>query len=85
MCKKILLYLHNTVCECWLYNLRGHQQLCKEEVLGLYGGSHIPLRVTEDSATGSSPHRSSQMVQFLDLFSIPEATLFANVMEVWTR
>ena len=58
---------------------RGHQQLTKEEVHRIYRGSHVPLRVTEYSTTG---YHGYKMVQFLDLFSIPEATLFANVMEV---
>lgn len=49
--------------------------MSKGEVLGMYGGTHVPLRVTEQS-------HDSKMVQFLDLFSIPEATLFADVMEV---
>jgi HAD superfamily 5'-nucleotidase-like hydrolase len=56
---------------------RGHQQLNKGDVLGMYGGTHIPLRVTDHSWD----RRDSKMVQFLDLFSIPEATLFADVME----
>ena len=46
----------------------------------MYGGTHVPLRVTDDS----SGRHDSEMVQFLDLFSIPEATLFADVMEVRT-
>lgn len=58
--------------------LRGHQQVSKSEVLEMYGGSHVPLRVTEPPFR----HHDSKMVQFLDLFSIPEATLFADVMEV---
>ena len=52
--------------------------MSKSEVLEMYGGSHIPLRVTEQSFS----HHDCDMVQFLDLFSIPEATLFADVMEV---
>ena len=62
----------------YVCNYRGHQQLSKDEVQEMYGGTHIPLRVTDHSWD----RRDSKMVQFLDLFSIPEATLFADVMEV---
>ena len=48
-------------------------------MLETYGGSHVPLRVTDDLITR---YRDCKMIQFLDLFSIPEATLFADVMEV---
>ena len=64
---RIIVYLH-----------RGHQPVSKGEVLEMYGGTHVPMRITEPSPS----YQDWQMVQFLDLFSIPEATLFADVMEV---
>ena len=57
---------------------RGHKPVSKEEVLELYGGTHIPMHIMEHSPS----FQNWKMVQFLDLFSIPEATLFADVMEV---
>ena len=55
-----------------------------EEVIKLYGGTHIPLNIMDDHLhrTGLEGKSPSNMTQFLDLFANPEATLFADISEV---
>ena len=43
-----------------------------------YGGTHVPMHVMDSVPSGSK----WKLTQFLDNFSIPEATLFADVLEV---
>ena len=55
-----------------------------EEVIKLYGGTHIPLNIMDDHLhrTGLEWKSPSNMTQFLDTFSKPEATLFADISDV---
>ena len=55
--------------------------MCAEEVVELYNGTHIPAHVLDQTPGTGDTH----MTQFLDLFSIPEATLFADISEVGRR
>lgn len=48
------------------------------EVFGLYGGLHVPMRVLDSLSTSSK----WRLTQFLDMFSLPEATLYADVSQV---
>lgn len=57
---------------------RGHSAVEPEEVYKHYGGTHVPMHVMDSSPSGSK----WKLTQFLDNFSIPEATLFADVLEV---
>ena len=49
-----------------------------DEVAEHYGGTHVPMHVTDNLPTGSE----WKLTQFLDLFSMPEATLLADIVEV---
>ena len=57
---------------------RGHSLVAPEEVQKHYGGTHVPMHVMDSAPSGSK----WKLTQFLDNFSIPEATLFADVLEV---
>ena len=57
---------------------RGRSPVKPEEVMWYYGGTHVPMHVMESAPSGSK----WKLTQFLDNFSIPEATLFADVLEV---
>lgn len=48
------------------------------EVVELYGGLHVPVRVMDNLVTSSK----WKLTQFLDMFSLPEATLYADVSQV---
>lgn len=48
------------------------------ELLGLYGGFHVPMHVMDNLLTSSK----WKLSQYLDMFSLPEATLYADVSEV---
>ena len=50
-----------------------------EEVFKLYGGTHIPAHFLEATSVDG---RNTRLKQFIDLFSIPEATLLADTSEV---
>ncbi|XP_064394652.1 5'-nucleotidase domain-containing protein 2-like [Halichondria panicea] len=56
---------------------RGHEPVSTEEVVAAYGGTHVPMTVM-DSLSRSSTWK---LTQFLDLFSIPETALFADLMQ----
>ncbi len=57
---------------------RGHSKVSVEEVCELYGGLHVPMHVMDRHSTTSR----WKLTQFLDMFSLPEATLFADVIQV---
>ena len=62
---------------------RGHSLVDSKVVVDLYGGTHIPLHIMDDhhhrtTAKGSS----TNLIQFLDSFSLPEMALFTDVSEV---
>ena len=59
---------------------RGHSLVNPEEVFRHYGGTHVPMHVMDRAPSGSR----WKLIQFLDNFSIPEATLFADVLQVHT-
>ncbi len=50
----------------------------QSEVLSLYGGLHVPMHVMDNLLTTSK----WKLTQFLDMFSLPEATLYADVSQV---
>ena len=52
--------------------------MSSDEVIERYGGIHVPMHVLDNLPTTSN----WKLTQFLDLFSIPEATLFADISEV---
>ena len=54
--------------------------MSSEEVFELYGGLHVPMHVMDNLLTSSK----WKLTQFLDLFSLPEATLYADVSQVFT-
>lgn len=56
---------------------RGHAPVSPDEVAEHYGGTHVPMHVTDNLPTGSE----WKLTQFLDLFSMPEATLLADIVE----
>ena len=62
----------------------GRTLVPNEEVIELYGGTHVPLYIMDDHLhrSGLEGKFSSNMTQFLDRFSNPEATLFADISEV---
>ena len=55
-----------------------------EEVIKLYGGTHIPLNIMDDHLhkTGLEEKSPNNMTQFLDTFAKSEAALFADISEV---
>lgn len=57
---------------------RGHTPVSTEEVLKLYGGTHIPAHFLESATTVG---RHARFKHFIDLFSIPEVTLLADASE----
>lgn len=56
---------------------RGHYDVKVEELFELYGGLHVPMHVMDNLPTTSK----WKLTHFLDMFSIPEATLFADVSQ----
>ena len=58
--------------------VRGHTVVSPTQVLELYGGLHVPMRVMDRLSTTSK----WKFTQFLDMFSLPEATLYADVSQV---
>ena len=60
-------------------NDRGHTPVSTEEVFKLYGGTHIPAHFLNPTAADG---RNIRLKQFIDMFSIPEATLLADTSEV---
>ena len=59
---------------------RGLQKLTDEEVLQLMGSRHIPKQVMEQSYVGGESLR-----QLMDIFSMPEMMLLANVVEYFDQ
>ena len=57
---------------------RGHSEVDLSEVFSLYGGLHVPMHVTDNLLTSSK----WKLTQFLDMFSLPEATLYADLSQV---
>jgi len=57
---------------------RGHSHVSAEEIMEHYGGTHIPMHVMDRLPSSMN----WKLTQFLDLFSIPEATLLADISEV---
>lgn len=60
---------------------RGHFPVSADEVLEHYGGTHVPMHVMDRLPSSGN----WKLTQFLDLFSIPEATLLADVLQVRRR
>lgn len=56
---------------------RGHSPVSADTVLEHYRGTHVPMHVTDQLPTSSH----WRLTQFLDLFSIPDCTLYANIIE----
>ena len=50
-----------------------------EELAELYGGLHVPMSVMDRRASTDRWN----LTQFLDMFSLPGATLFADISQVW--
>ena len=63
---------------------RGRTPVPSDEVVHMYGGIHVPLNIMDDHMhrMGLEGTSSSNMIQFLDWFSIPEVNLFADVSQV---
>lgn len=65
---------------CYVLWFRGHSAVSGREVLNLYGSLHVPMRDLDNVPTTSK----WKLTQFLDMFSIPEATLYADVSQVYS-
>ena len=61
---------------------RGHNPLSNPEVTSIYGGTHVPLNIMDDSHHRSGLDRNPDLVQFLDTFSLAEIALFADISNV---
>ena len=62
----------------YLVVFRGHSAVDVSEVFELYGGLHVPMHVMDNLLTSSK----WKLTQFLDMFSLPEAALYADVSQV---
>jgi len=62
----------------FFFLFRGHSCVGVEELAELYGGLHVPMSVMDRR---SSTDRWN-LTQLLDMFSLPEATLFADISQV---
>ena len=61
---------------------RGHEPLSNSEVTEIYGGTHVPLNIMDDSHHRSGMEKNPDLVQFLDTFSLAEISLFADISNV---
>ena len=62
---------------------RGYRLVDPQVVVESYGGTHIPLHIMDDHHHRTTAEGSStNLVQFLDSFSLPEVALFVDVSEV---
>ncbi|XP_003383248.1 PREDICTED: 5'-nucleotidase domain-containing protein 3-like [Amphimedon queenslandica] len=61
---------------------RGHRLVDPQVVIDSYGGTHIPLHIMDDHHHRTTAEGSStNLVQFLDSFSLPEVALFVDISE----
>jgi HAD superfamily 5'-nucleotidase-like hydrolase len=58
---------------------RGHRKVSDDEVVEMYGGTHIPLHIMNDFYGHAQGEGSLQ--HYLDMFSQPEVTLLADIIE----
>ena len=63
---------------------RGRQPLTDQEVNQLYSRRQLSVASLEPNLS-PSPHRNTKMVQLVDIFSKPEMSLMASVMEHFMR
>ena len=74
-------YLHRDLIDM---HSRGKEKLSDEEVIALYTRRHLPVNYLEATNLNTKPGTGTiKMVQLADIFSKPEMSLMASVMDLF--
>ena len=65
-----------------IHNHRGRVPVNNDDVIELYGGTHVPIYIMDDHHHRYGLEIQPKLLQFLDSFSLAEMSLLVDVSDV---